>query len=81
MRRRAFVTSALLVALLTAAAAQQQLDRSKPPVPGKVPELKVPTWTTSKLANGAQLIVADTIPSVLDALTGAIGKAEPKMVW
>ena len=32
-------------------------------------------------ARRAQLIVADTIPSVLDALTGAIGKAEPKMVW
>jgi zinc protease len=59
MRRTALVTSAALVALLTAATAQQQLDRSKPPVPGKVPELKVPTWTTSKLSNGAQLIVAE----------------------
>ncbi|HVH57392.1 MAG TPA: pitrilysin family protein [Vicinamibacterales bacterium] len=59
MRRTASVTSALLVAVVTVAIAQQQLDRSKPPVPGKVPELKVPTWTTSKLSNGAQLIVAE----------------------
>jgi zinc protease len=59
MRRTASVTSALLVAVVTVAIAQQQIDRSKPPVPGKVPELKVPTWTTSKLSNGAQLIVAE----------------------
>lgn len=32
-------------------------------------------------ARRAQLIVADGVPAVLDALAGAIGKAEPKMVW
>jgi len=71
MRRTALVTSAALVALLTALTAQQQLDRSKPPVPGKVPELKVPTWTTSKLSNGAQLIVAErrALPLVSFSIT------------
>jgi zinc protease len=58
MRRTASATSALLLALIALAGAQQ-LDRTKPPVPGKVPELKVPTWTTSKLSNGAQLIVSE----------------------
>jgi zinc protease len=58
MRRTISVTSALLLAV-TALAGAQQLDRSKPPVPGKVPELKVPTWTTGKLSNGAQLIVSE----------------------
>jgi predicted Zn-dependent peptidase len=66
MRRRLSIVPALLVALaltplapegLTALA--QQLDRSRPPTPGKVPELKVPVWTTGTLANGAQLIVAE----------------------
>jgi zinc protease len=59
MRRHLSISSALLVTALTLAPAAQQLDRTKPPVPGKVPELKVPTWTTGKLSNGAQLLVAE----------------------
>src|SRR5262249_21173066 len=38
---------------------QQTLDRSKIPPPGKTPVLHVPTWTKSKLANGADLIVSE----------------------
>lgn len=38
--------------------ARQALDRTKAPVPGKSPELVVPTWTKSKLANGAELVVS-----------------------
>lgn len=36
-----------------------QLDRTRPPTPGKTPELRVPTWTTGKLSNGALLIVSE----------------------
>jgi zinc protease len=67
MRRHLSIAPALAFTLLALAplssetilARAQQLDRTKPPVPGKVPELKVPTWTTGKLSNGAQLIVAE----------------------
>ena len=39
--------------------AQESLDRSKVPVPGKPPTLRVPTWTRSTLSNGAELIVSE----------------------
>ena len=47
-----------------AAGAQQpksqgaSFDRTAIPAPGKAPELRVPSWTTLKLANGAQLVVS-----------------------
>ena len=59
MRRITSLVMAGVLAAFTAAPLAQQLDRSKPPAPGKLPELRVPTWTTSKLANGAQLIVSE----------------------
>lgn len=60
MRRNICFAAALLVSLTIAAPiAQQQFDRTRPPKPGPVPELEVPTWTTGKLSNGAQLIVAE----------------------
>ncbi|RPI51146.1 MAG: insulinase family protein [Acidobacteria bacterium] len=37
----------------------QTLDRTKQPPLGKAPELRVPAWTRSKLANGAELIVSE----------------------
>ncbi|HUP40565.1 MAG TPA: pitrilysin family protein [Vicinamibacterales bacterium] len=37
----------------------QTLDRAKQPPIGKIPELRVPTWTKSKLSNGAELIVSE----------------------
>jgi predicted Zn-dependent peptidase len=37
----------------------QTLDRSKQPPLGKPPELRVPAWTRSKLANGAEFIVSE----------------------
>jgi len=40
-------------------AAQEAFDRSKIPPPGKTPVLRVPAWTKSKLANGADLIVSE----------------------
>jgi len=51
----------ILVATLCAlpASAQQALDRSKVPPPGKAPELRVPTWTKTTLANGIDLFVSE----------------------
>ena len=47
---------------LTALAPQlsaQTLDREKAPTVGKAPSLRVPTWTRTKLTNGAELIVVE----------------------
>ncbi len=41
------------------AAAQQPLDRSKIPPPGKTPELRVPSWTKTTLGNGIELFVSE----------------------
>jgi len=61
MTRRFF-----LVLLLSVSVAQgfnpvlaQTLDRAKQPPIGKIPELRVPTWTKAKLSNGAELIVSE----------------------
>lgn len=68
MRRHLSLACALLFTITAAApiatqgtrpAAGTQLDRKTPPTPGKVPELRIPKWTTTKLANGAQLIVSE----------------------
>src|SRR5256885_7576075 len=55
------LSRALIVACLTwlPLAAAQSLDRSSIPPPGKTPSLRVPAWTKSKLANGAELIVSE----------------------
>jgi zinc protease len=51
---------ALVAALFSAGlGARQALDRSKIPPPGKAPELRVPKWTKTTLANGAALIVSE----------------------
>jgi zinc protease len=55
--------------LSTAASAQQTLDRSKTPVPGKPPALRVPEWTKSTLANGAEFIVSEKHDLPLVAFT------------
>ena len=69
MTRRIFI--ALLTASLTAThvvsgpyvvsgfSQTVALDRSKQPPIGKLPELRVPTWTKGKLSNGAELIVSE----------------------
>jgi zinc protease len=61
MRAHRLLTASALIVALTVAApvAQQTFDRTKPPTPGPVPELKVPAWETGTLANGARLIVAE----------------------
>ena len=52
---------ALSIALLSIAPqlSAQTLERDKAPKVGKAPSLKVPAWTKTKLANGAELIVVE----------------------
>ena len=50
------------LSLAASAGAQHQtaaLDRTVAPTPGPSPELHIPTWTTTTLANGAQLVVSE----------------------
>jgi zinc protease len=72
---------AALVTLSLAASAQAPLDRKKIPEPGKAPELRVPAWTRSTLANGADLIVSekDDLPLVSFSITflGGANQFEP----
>jgi predicted Zn-dependent peptidase len=50
---------ALIPSLLAAQATKQaSFDRSVQPAAGKAPEMKVPSWTKTRLANGAELIVS-----------------------
>lgn len=81
MRRVTPFAVAALIAAVTAAPIAQQIDRSKPPTPGKTPELRVPTWTTGTLANGAQLIVSERkgLPLVSMSITfvGGTRQFEP----
>jgi zinc protease len=60
MKRKTQVLALFLVMLFTGVASgQQKLDRSKIPPVGKPPALKVPAWTKSTLANGAEFIVSE----------------------
>jgi len=57
MRCRAAL--AIILTLSIGVSAQQVLDRKKTPPPGPTPVLRVPAWTKSALANGAELIVSE----------------------
>jgi len=61
--------------------AQQALDRNKIPPPGKTPALRVPAWTRTTLANGAELVVSEKhdLPLVSFSLTilGGLCQFEP----
>jgi zinc protease len=59
MTRRIFLALCSLLFALTPIGAQGTLDRAKQPPIGKIPELRVPTWTKAKLSNGAELIVSE----------------------
>jgi zinc protease len=48
---------------------QQSLDRSRIPPPAKPPALHVPAWTKGKLANGAEIFVAERHDLPLVALS------------
>src|SRR6185295_5954165 len=78
---RTIVLTIALTAGLAPAAAAQSFDRAKIPPPGKPPELRVPNWTTAKLANGAELIVSERhgLPLVTLTITfiGGANQFEP----
>ncbi|MEO5897989.1 MAG: pitrilysin family protein [Vicinamibacterales bacterium] len=58
MRRLISLAAAVMI-LAAAGTSAQQLERKKVPPAGKPPVLQVPAWTTTKLSNGAQLIVSE----------------------
>ena len=61
-----FISFANIVAL-----AQEKLDRTKVPAPGATPVLRVPTWTKTRLSNGATLIVSErhSLPLISTTIT------------
>lgn len=60
LRRRTHVVLAIAFAVpTTSVLAQGRLDRSKPPSVAPASALRVPTWTNTRLTNGAQLIVVE----------------------
>src|SRR6266496_5935230 len=63
------------------ARAQQPLDRTKVPPPGKTPELRVPVWTKTGLSNWATLIVSERhnlpLVSFSIAFLGGANQFEP----
>src|SRR5215813_9870663 len=71
----------LTVGSLSSVAQAQKLDRTKVPEPGKTPELHVPAWTKTQLANGATLIVSERpgLPLVSFSMTfiGGANQFEP----
>ena len=82
MTRHAGPIVILMLALTGAVAfAQQPLDRSKPPTPGPTATLRVPVWTRSTLANGAELVVSEKhdLPLVSFTITfsGGYSQADP----
>jgi len=80
MRKRSIVAIAV-VALATAGLSGQALDRKKVPPPGRTPDLRVPVWTKTTLANGADFIVSEKhdLPLVSFSITllGGAAQFEP----
>ena len=78
---RRWVALAVLLLISATPSAQQGLDRKKIPTPGKTPELRVPAWTKSTLANGAELLVSEKhdLPLISFSLTflGGADQFEP----
>ena len=72
---------ALVIAVASGVQAQQTLDRTKVPPAGKAPDLRVPVWTKTTLANGAILVVSERhgLPLVSFAMTfvGGANQLEP----
>src|SRR5687768_15400711 len=80
-RTRRWIAFAVVLLLAAAPSAQQSLDRKKVPAPGKTPELRVPAWTKTTLANGAELLVAEKhdLPLIAFSITflGGADQFEP----
>lgn len=57
--RVAFAAAGIATSFTVApVSAQAKLDRARQPTPAAAPTTKIPTWTKSKLANGAELVVS-----------------------
>ena len=81
-RRLAAILAAAVITFSSfASLAQEPLDRTKVPTPGKSPVLAVPSWTKTQLNNGATLIVSErhNLPLVSFNLTlvGGSNQFEP----
>src|SRR5688500_13574422 len=81
-KRIAALLAAFVISLSTVTSlAQDTLDRTKAPPPGKSPELRAPTWTKQQLSNGATLIVSERhgLPLVSFSITflGGSNQFEP----
>ncbi|MFN2604120.1 MAG: M16 family metallopeptidase [Gemmatimonadaceae bacterium] len=57
--RRRIVLAIAFLACATNAGAQAKLDRNVTPPAGKAATFRVPTWTHTKLSNGADLVVTE----------------------
>ena len=67
--RGACAVAAAALAISAPLAAQARLDRNAAPKAGASPKLRVPTWTKTALANGADLIVIEKHDLPLVAFT------------
>ena len=76
--RKLSIVAIAVVALSTAGVSGQALDRTKVPPPGRTPDLRVPVWTKTTLANGADLIVSEKhdLPLVSFSITVLGGAAQ-----
>jgi zinc protease len=72
------VVALLAIALATAGLSGQALDRKTVPPPGRTPDLRVPVWTKTTLANGADFIVSEKhdLPLVSFSITVLGGTAQ-----
>jgi predicted Zn-dependent peptidase len=78
---RGWMVYAVVLLLTAAPSAQQSLDRKKVPAAGKTPDLRVPAWTKTTLANGAELLVSEKhdLPLIAFSITflGGADQFEP----
>ena len=63
------LTGAVAAPIGAQARQASKLDRTKVPVAGKAPELRVPAWTKSRLANGAEFVFSQKKGLPLVAVT------------
>jgi zinc protease len=81
MRNTLIGVLCLAAVCLAPVGAQQTFDRKQIPPAGPAPALRVPAWTTSKLANGADFIVSERhgLPLVSFSITlvGGANQYEP----
>jgi zinc protease len=79
--RHLIAALALTLGVQSAPLAAQTLDRNVPPTPGPAPTIHIPTWTSTTLANGAQLVVSEkhNLPLVAVAIrfVGGADNFEP----